>query len=350
MSRDSLESGAWRGARVLITGGLGFIGSTLAIRLVELGADVTLVDAMIPEYGGNPFNIETIKDRVTVNYGDICDRHAMDWLIRDRDYIFHLAGQVSHMKSMTDPLPDIEYNIKGTAILMEAVRRFNPRAKVVFTGTRGEYGMATRLPVDETAPSNPKGIYELSNLTAERIIQVYHDIHGIGAVLLRLTNIYGPRAQMRHSQYGVANWFVRLAIDGQTIKVFGDGSIKRDFLYVDDCVDAILMSARAEQANGEILNVGVDQPVTFLQLAQVLVQIGGTGGWKFAPFTPERKAQEPGDFYSDISKIRRLVGWEPITSLREGLERTVAYYRAYRDHYWTTSPSESAAQVRRWAS
>jgi len=249
--------------------------------------------------------------------------------------------------SLSNPLPDIEFNIKGTAILMEAVRRFNPRAKVVFTGTRGQYGPAARLPVDETAPANPKGIYELSNLTAEKIIQIYHEIHGIDAVLLRLTNIYGPRAQMRHSQYGVVNWFVRLALDDQVIPIFGTGTIQRDFLYVDDCVEAILRAAATPAANGEILNVGVDQPTTFLELARLLVEICGSGSWQFAPFTPERKAQEPGNFYSDITKIRRLVGWEPTTPLAEGLRRTVAYYRAYRDHYWSPAePAETATTNR----
>ncbi len=345
-----LEPGSWQGARVLITGGLGFIGSNLAIRLVELGAEVTIIDAMIPEYGGNLFNVEPVKDRVRIHFGDICDPHAMNWLVRDRDYVFHLAGQVSHVMSLTNPLPDIEFNIKGTAILMEAVRRFHPRAKVIFTGTRGEYGPAARLPVDESAPLNPKGIYELSNLTAEKIVQIYHDIHGIDAVMLRLTNIYGARAQMRHSQYCVVNWFVRLAIDGQTIPIFGTGTFQRDFLYVDDCVEAIVRSAAAEAANGEILNVGVDRPTNFLELAKLILEVCGTGSWQFAPFTPERKAQEPGDFYSDITKIRRLVGWEPATTLAEGIRRTVAYYRAHRDQYWTpqaeTQTPTSAASSR----
>lgn len=343
MNLPATESHNWQGARVLITGGLGFIGSNLAIRLVERGAQVTLVDAMIPEFGGNVFNIAPIKDKVVVNFGDICDRHAMNWLIRGQDYIFHLAGQVSHILSLTDPLPDIEYNIKGTAILMEAVRQFNRRAKVIFTGTRGQYGPTTKLPVNEEAPSNPKGIYELSNLTAERIIQIYHQIHGIDAVLLRLTNIYGPRAQMRHAHYGVANWFVRLAIEGRTIPIFGDGTIKRDFLYVDDCVEAILMAARAPAANGEILNLGIDRPTTFLELAQTLIDVCGSGSWQFAPFTPERKAQEPGDFYSDITKIRRLVGWEPATSLHEGLRQTVEYYRAHHEHYWAVEKPDAGA-------
>jgi UDP-glucose 4-epimerase len=335
------------GARALITGGLGFIGSNLAGRLVELGADVTLVDAMIPEYGGNLFNIAAIRDRVKVNFSDICDRHAMDWLIRDQDYVFHLAGQVSHVMSLTDPYPDIEYNIKGTLVVMEAVRRYSPRARVVFTGTRGQYGAAVRLPVAEDAPTHPKGIYEISNLTAEKIIQVYDDIHGIHSVLLRLTNIYGPRAQMKHPHYGVVNWFVRVALDGGCIKVFGDGQIKRDFLYVDDCVDAILQSAVTDQARGQILNVGIDRPTNFLQLAQTLIRVAGSGRWEFAPFSPERKSQEPGDFYSDIAKITKLVGWRPATSLEEGLRQTVDFYRAHGIQYWTAMPSSAAAVAAR---
>jgi UDP-glucose 4-epimerase len=324
----------WNGVPVLITGGLGFIGSNLAIRLVELGAHVTLVDAMIPEYGGNLFNIDPIKEQVTINFGDICDHHAMDWLVRGQDYVFHLAGQVSHMMSLTNPYPDIEYNIKGTVVVMEALRRFNPEAKVVFTGTRGQYGPSVNLPVSEDAPMNPKGIYEISNLTAEKIIQVYNDIHGNQSVLLRLTNIYGPRAQMKHSHYGVANWFVRLAIDNQTIPVFGQGNILRDFLYVNDCVKAILMAATCDAAFGDVFNVGIDRPISFREFAEMVVRIAGTGRWEFAPFTPERKAQEPGDFYSDISKIRRVVGWEPETDFENGLEQTIAYYRTYKTHYW----------------
>ncbi len=334
------------GARVLITGGLGFIGSNLAIRLMRAGAQVTLVDAMIPEYGGNLFNIEPVRDHVTINFGDICDRHAMDWLVRDQDFVFHLAGQVSHVRSLIDPFPDIEYNIKGTAVVMEAVRRLNPRAKVIFTGTRGQYGPAIHLPVNEEAPTNPKAIYEISNLTAEKIIQVYHHTHSIPAVMLRLTNVYGPRAQMKHSQYGVVNWFVRLGLDGTPIKVFGDGSILRDFLYVDDCVDALLRCAVCEEAVGEIFNVGVDRPTTFLELAQTLATLCEGCSWEFAPFSAERKAQEPGDFYSDITKIRTVVGWEPVTTLATGLQHTLEYYRIHCAQYWD-APARPVAELRK---
>jgi UDP-glucose 4-epimerase len=313
---------------------MGFIGSNLAIRLVEAGAQVTIVDAMIPDYGGNLFNIEPIRDRVKVNYGDICDRLAMDWLVRGQDYIFHLAGQVSHVMSLTDPFPDIEYNIKGTVVVMEALRRLNRGAKVIFTGTRGQYGPATQLPVNEQAPTNPKAIHEISNLTAEKIIQVYHEIHGIPAVMLRLTNVYGPRAQMKHSHYGVVNWFIRLAVEGTPIKVFGDGRIVRDFLYVDDCVDALLRSATSEAAVGEVFNVGVDRPTTFRELAELLARLCLGSTWEFAPFSPERRAQEPGDYFSDISKIRALVGWEPTRSLEDGTRQSLEFYRQNRQHYW----------------
>ncbi|MCU0512811.1 MAG: GDP-mannose 4,6-dehydratase [Anaerolineae bacterium] len=331
-----LNPAAFTGKHALITGGMGFIGSNLALALVELGAHVTILDAMLPGYGGNLFNIAPIRDhaRVTINFADIRDFHALNYLVKGQDYIFHLAGQVDHILSQTDPFPDIDINIKGTAMLMEACKQHNPAAVVIKAGTRGQYGPATRLPVDEEAPTHPRGIYEISLLTAEKLMQVYHSIHGIRSVLLRLTNIYGERAQMQHPRYGVVNWFVRQAIDDGTIQVFGDGQILRDFLYVGDCVEAILLCAATEAAYGEVLNVGIDRPTNFLELTETLIQVAGSGRWAFAPFSPERKAQEPGDFYSDIGKIRRLVGWQPRTGLAAGLRRTVDFYRQHKAHYW----------------
>lgn len=322
------------GKDVLITGGLGFIGSNLAIKIVELGAKVTLLDVMLPDHGANLFNIESIKDKVNINFSDIRDEHATNYLVKDKDYIFHLASQSSHILSLTNPFPDIDINIKGTAVLMEACRKYNPNAKVIYTGTRGQYGSSLKLPANEESPMNPKGIYEISNLTAEKIIGVYYEVHKIKSVLLRLTNIYGPRAQMKHDRYGVLNWFVRLAIDNQAIKVFGDGKILRDFLYVDDCVEAILMSVVCPEAVGEIFNVGIDKGTSFLETVKTVIEVAGSGGWEFAPFSPERAAQEPGNFYSDISKIKRIVGWQPKTSLREGLRMTIEYYKKYKDKYW----------------
>jgi len=330
-----MQTSGFDGAEALITGGLGFIGSTLAIRLVELGARVTIVDAMIPEYGGNLFNIAPIRERVQLNISDVRDRHGMNYLVQGKDYVFHLASQVSHIHSLVvDPFDDIDINIKGTAILLEACKAGNRDAIVVRAGTRGQYGRTSVLPVSEDAPMNPRGIYELSQLSAEKLLEVYSEHFGIRAVNLRLTNVYGPRAQMRHSQFGVANWFVRLALDDETIQIFGDGSIKRDFLYVDDCVDALVESACCPGALGNIFNVGFGTPTTFKEFSERLIRIAGSGRWEFAPFSPERAAQEPGDFYSDISRIAATVGWTPRTSLDEGLRRSVEYYRRWKDHYW----------------
>jgi UDP-glucose 4-epimerase len=325
---------SFSGARVLITGGLGFIGSSLAVPLAEAGAEVTLVDAMIPDYGGNLFNIAPVRDRVKVNFCDVRDPHAMNYLVQGQDFIFHSAAQVCHIKSLSDPFPDIDINIKGTAVLLEACKHHNKTARIAKLGTRGQYGASARLPVAEDDPMNPKGIYEVSLLAAEKIAQIYNDVHGIPTTLFRLTNIYGPRAQMRHSRFGVANWFIRLAIDGETIKVFGDGRLKRDFVYIDDCVAAILAATISPQAAGQVLNVGDDRPSCFRELAETVVRVAGRGAWEFAPFTAERAAQEPGDFYSDISRIRALTGWSPRTTLDDGVRASLEYYQRHRSEYW----------------
>lgn len=325
---------AFAGKRALITGGLGFLGSALAISLVRLGASVMIVDNMLPGHGGNPFNIAPVRDRVHVSYTDIRDPNAMNYVVREQDYIFHLAGQVDHVLSLTDPFPDIDINIRGTATVMEAVRTYNPAARVIYTGTRGEYGETPHLPVPESAPTLPKALQEISNLTAEKIVGMYDSVHHIRATMLRLTNIYGPRGQMQHPRYGVANWFVRLAVEDNTIRVFGDGRIIRDFLYIDDCIDALIQCALTDAAYGEVFNVASGIPLDFRTLAETLIEATGSGRWEFAPFTPERAAQEPGDFYADIGKITRMVGWQPRTTLRDGLVRTAAFYRTYGHHYW----------------
>ncbi|MDD2889021.1 MAG: GDP-mannose 4,6-dehydratase [bacterium] len=324
----------FNGKKVLITGGLGFIGSNLAIKLVGAGAKVTLLDAMIPGHGGNLFNVESIKNDIIVNFSDIRDENSMNYIVREKDYIFHLAGQNDHILSLTNPFPDIDINIKGSAVLLEACAKFNKDTKLIYTGTRGEYGSAVQLPVKEDRPLNPKGIYELSSLTAQKLFKIYNDNHNIKSVSLRLTNVYGERAQMQHSRFGVVNWFIRLAIDNQTIKVFGDGSILRDFLYVHDTVNAILKSAMCDKAYGDVFNVGVDKPTSFLNLVKTIIEVAGSGKWEFAPFTPERAAQEPGDFYSDITKAKNIIGWEPTTELKEGIAMTIDYYRKYKKLYW----------------
>lgn len=325
---------SFAGRKVLITGGLGFIGSNLAIRLVREGAHVAVCDAMIEGYGGNFENVREIRSDVEIHLADVRDEAAMAELVEGRDVVFHLAAQVSHVMSLSNPYPDIDINIKGTAVLLEACRKMNPDALIVRSGTRGQYGPAVRLPVSEEAPSDPRGLYEISQLSAEMICRTYTRIHGIRTVPLRLTNIYGPRAQMKHPHFGVVNWFVRLALEGKPIPIFGTGKILRDFLYVDDCVEALLRAAVVPAAVGEIVNVGNDRASTFLEVAQILRELVTGIAIDFTDFTPERRAQEPGDFVSDITKIRRLLSWEPKVDLREGLSRTVEFYRERRGDYF----------------
>ena len=324
----------FKNRNVLITGGLGFIGSNLGIKLVELGADVTLVDSMLPLYGGNLINIDSIKERVRVNFSDIRDRASMNYLVKGQDYIFHLAGQVSHVDSVIDPFTDVDININGTLSVLEACREFNPEARIIFTGTRGQYGPSVKLPVDERAPTNAKGIYAISNLAAEKIILMYHEVHDLPGICLRITNTYGPRHQMKHNRYGVVNWFIRLALDNQAIPIMGDGHILRDFLYVDDLVDVLVLAASSKEAYGHLFNVGSGTPVDFLTLGETIVRLTGWGHCEFVPFSEERKKLEPGHYYADIRKIKNMLGWEPQISLEEGLRSTIEYYRNFREYYW----------------
>jgi UDP-glucose 4-epimerase len=322
------------GKKVLITGGLGFIGSNLSIRLVNLGADVTLVDNMMPRQGGNLFNVSEIAGRVHINFSDVRNGLSMDYLVKEQDYIFHLAGQVNHVESVRNPIQDLDINCRGTLVLLESCRKFNRGARIIFAGTRGEYGKSVKLPVAEDHPTNPKGIYAVTNLTAEKMVLVYRDIHGIEGTCLRITNTYGQRHQMQHDEFGVVNWFIRKAIDGEMIPVFGDGRIIRDFLHVDDLVRCLLKVASSDMAYGDVFNVGTGIPTSFLDLAKVIVEVAKTGSYAFTEFTQERKEVEPGDYYTDISKIKGMLGWEPQVTLREGLESTIQFYRKYKVHYW----------------
>jgi UDP-glucose 4-epimerase len=325
---------AFREKRVLVTGGLGFIGSNLAARLVGLGARVTIVDNMIPRLGGNLFNVKEIAGGVHINFSDVRDGHSMDYLVKGKEMIFHLAGQVNHVDSIRNPIQDLDINCRGTLVLLESCRKYNREVKLVFAGTRGEYGASVTLPVAENHPTNPKGIYAVTNLTAEKMVLVYDDVHKISGTCLRITNTYGPRHQMAHDEYGVFNWFIRKAIDDEMIPVFGDGRILRDFLYVDDLVNCFLEVATCEPAYGEVFNVGSGIPISFIDLAKKIVEIAGKGKVAFTEFTQERKEVEPGDYYTDISKIKRIVGWKPETTLEEGIRKTVEFYRKYKKEYW----------------
>ena len=324
----------FKGKEVLITGGLGFIGSNLSIELVKRGAHVTIVDNMLPRQGSNLFNIKEIEDQVTVNISDVRNQLSMNHLVKGKDYIFHLAGQVNHVDSMRNPLQDLDINCVGTLVLLEALREHNRTGKVIFAGTRGEYGSSVKLPVDEDHPTNPKGIYAVTNLTAEKMILVYDDIFGIKGACLRITNTYGPRHQMMHDEYGVFNWFIRKAMDDEEIPVFGDGRILRDFLYVEDLVSCMLMTAAAEEAYGKVFNVGTGVAVSFIDLAKKITEIAGKGRVAYTEFTQERREVEPGDYYADVSRIKKVVKWAPKISLHEGIKKTIGFYMNHRKEYW----------------
>ena len=330
----SLDLDGLKGKRVLVTGGLGFIGSNLSARLVGLGARVTIVDHMMTCLGGNLFNVKGIMDQIHINFSDVRDAHSMDYLVKGQEIIFHLAGQVNHVDSIRNPIQDLDINCRGTLVLLESCRKYNREAKIIFAGTRGEYGASVKLPVAEDHPTNPKGIYAVTNLTAEKMVLVYHEVHKISGACLRITNTYGPRHQMAHDEYGVVNWFIRKAIDDEMIPVFGDGRILRDFLFVEDVVECFIQVASRFQAYGEVFNVGTGIPFSFIDLAKKIVGIAGTGKVAFTEFTKERKEVEPGDYYTDIAKIRQIVGWEPKICLDEGIRRTVEFYRKYKKEYW----------------
>lgn len=326
----------YRGRRVLITGGLGFIGSNLAHHLVRLGADVLLVDSLIDDYGGNLFNISGIESHVRVNVADIRQSSTMRYLVRGQDVIFNLAGQVSHIDSMRDPGTDLDINCRSQLTLLEACRANNPGVKVVYASTRQIYGRPERLPVDETHLVRPTDINGINKAAGEQYHLVYNNVFGIRACSLRLTNVYGPRQLIRHNRQGFIGWFVRLALDHQEIQIFGDGSQLRDFVHVDDVADAFLRAGATDTINGEALNVGGDTPVAHKDLVDLLLAASGGGTVRLIPWPEEKKKIDIGSFYSDSSRFRRATGWHPQVPLAEGLAATLAFYRAHRRHYLET--------------
>jgi UDP-glucose 4-epimerase len=329
----------YRRRRVMITGGLGFIGSNLARQLAELGADVLLVDSLIPEYGGNLANIAGIEDRVRVNVADIRQASSMNYLVRDREIIFNLAGQVSHIDSMRDPHTDLDINCRSQLTLLEACRRHNPDVKVVYASTRQIYGKPEFLPVTEQHLVRPTDVNGINKAAGEYYHLVYNNVFGIRATALRLTNVYGPRQLIRHNRQGFIAWFIRLAIEGREIQVFGDGSQIRDFVYVDDAVDAFLRAGASEACNGEAFNVGGDEHIAHRDLVQLLVTLAARGSYRFVDWPAEKKAIDIGSFYADSSRFRQVTGWAPRVPLRDGLARTLAFYDEHLQRYLDPPPS-----------
>lgn len=325
---------AYADKSVLITGGLGFIGSNLAAALAGRCKDLVLVDSLIPGHGGNRFNIAGIEDKVHVNIADVRDENGIQQLVKDRDYIFNLAGQVSHLDSMQDPYTDLEINCRSQLSILEACRKNNPQAKVLFAGTRGQYGKIRSLPVAEDHPTVPTDVNGVNKLAGESYHILYNDVHGIRACSLRLTNTYGPRHQMRSSRQGVLSWFIRLAMDGEEIPLYGGGEQIRDFNYVDDVVRGLLLAMASAKTNGQIYNLGSGTGTSLREAGEIAVEVAGGGSVKQVPFPENHRKIEIGDYVADFSKINRGLGWKPEVPLRDGIERTVEFYRKHRDHYW----------------
>jgi UDP-glucose 4-epimerase len=323
----------YRGRRVMITGGLGFIGSNIAHRLVALGADVLLMDSLIPDSGANFFNIDGIADKVRVNIADVRQESTMNHLVRDREVIFNLAGQVSHIDSMTDPYTDLEINCRSQLSILQACRRFNPRVKVVFAGTRQVYGKPDSLPVSEDHLVRPVDVNGINKAAGENYHLLYNNVFSVRACSLRLTNVYGPRQLIKHNRQGFIGWFIRLALEGGEIQIFGDGSQMRDFVYVDDAADAFLRAGASDACNGQVFNVGGMEPISLKDLASLLVDVAGAGRVRYVPWPAEKKAIDIGSFYADSTRFRDAVGWHPRVPLRSGFDRTLEYYRAHAREY-----------------
>jgi UDP-glucose 4-epimerase len=321
------------GRRVLVTGGLGFIGSNLARELVAIGAHVTIVDALIPDYGGNLFNIDGVAERIRVEVADVRDAAAVAAAVRGQDVIFNLAGQVSHIDSMRDPHTDLEINCRAQLSLLEACRAHNPGVKVVFAGTRQVYGRPSSLPVTEDHLVKPTDVNGINKAAGEYYHLVYNNVFGLRACSLRLTNVFGPRQLLKHNRQGFIGWFIRLAIEDQEIQIYGDGSQVRDFVFVDDAADAFLRAGASDDANGRVFNVGGAEPITHRALVERLIEVSGTGRYRCVEWPPEKRSIDIGSFYADSSLIARTLGWRPEVSLRDGLQRTVAFYRAHFAKY-----------------
>lgn len=325
-------SSEFEGAKVLITGGLGFIGSNLARRLVGLGADLTLIDSLIPEYGGNPFNIEGFRDRVHVNISDVRDTYSLEPLVRGKDYLFNLAGQTSHLDSMVNPVPDLEINCRAQLSILEACRTCNPEIKIVFASTRQIYGRPDSLPVSEAHPLNPVDINGINKMAAEKYHLLYSDVYGIHATALRLTNTIGPRMRIKDARQTFVGLWIRQLLEQKPIEVWG-GKQLRDFTDVEDAVDAFLLVAASPSTKGQVYNLGGSETITLEDLAKRMVEINGGGEYSIREFPADRRAIDIGDYYADFAKIRSQLGWDPKKSLKETIESALNYYREFISHY-----------------
>lgn len=321
-----------QGAKILITGGLGFIGSNLARRLVDLGAQVTVVDSLIPEYGGNLVNIIDIQDKIKVNFSDVRDVHSMRYLVQGQDYLFNLAGQTSHLDSMHDPHTDLDINCRAQLDILETCHKYNKNIRVVFASTRQIYGKPHYLPVDEKHLLQPVDVNGINKMAGEWYHILYHNVYGIRTCALRLTNTYGPRMRIKDARQTFLGVWIRRILEGKPFEVW-DGHQLRDLTYVGDAVHAFLLAATHETANGRIFNLGGDRVISLKDLANLLIQVNGGGEYHVQSFPPNRKQIDIGDYYSDYQLISHALDWCPQVRLEEGLKLTLDYYRNHMEHY-----------------
>jgi UDP-glucose 4-epimerase len=322
----------FEGKKVLVTGGLGFIGSNLATRLVGFGADVLLVDSLIPEYGGHLFNIQQVREKVRVNISDVRDEHSMRYLVQGEDFLFNLAGQTSHLDSMTDPTTDLEINARAQLSILECCRKYNPGLKIVFASTRQIYGKPEYLPVNESHPLHPVDVNGIHKMAGECYHLLYHTVYGIRSCVLRLTNTYGPRMRVKDARQTFLGIWIRQLMENKPFEVW-DGTQLRDFTYVDDAVDALLMASGSDHVGGHVFNLGGDCVISLKDLADLLIEIHGGGEYVLRSFPSNRKQIDIGNYYADFSRIRDALNWRPTISLREGLTRTLAFYREHLSRY-----------------
>lgn len=322
---DSFAS-FYRGSKVLVTGGLGFIGSNLARRLVELGADVSVVDSLLPNTGGNCANLKDLENRLCIQIVDLRNAEKIASLIRGQTVVFNLAGTVSHLDSMTDPLSDMGANVHGQIVLLEACRRHIPEARIVFASTRQIYGRPISCPVDENHPISPVDVNGINKDAAESYHSLYHQVYGMQTVSLRLTNTFGPRMRVKDARQTFLGIWIRRVLEDEVFEVWG-GQQKRDLTYVDDAVDAFLVAAACSGAQGRVFNIGGCPPVTLTTLAESLVTIAGKGRFEIKVFPPERLRIDIGDYFANDQRFREITGWAPKVTLEDGLARTVAYFR-----------------------
>lgn len=331
--REGNKMNELTGSNVLVTGGLGFIGSHLTRKLVGLGAKVTILDNKFSGGGANPYNISDVKDKVNIQIVDVRDAHRLIDFVKDKDFIFHLAAQTSHEESMKFPCVDVEINVLGTLNLLEAYRKLGSDAVLVFTGSRGQFGRIYKTPVREDALKFPIDVNGTSKQAAESLIKVYSNSYGFNSVCLRLTNTYGPGQPMGNPKQGFLPFFVSQALDDGVIKVFGNGSQLRDFNYVSDVVNALVLCAQNKQAFGEIFNLGSGHPVSVLEIAKTIIEIAGKGKLAFVDYPEYWKKIEIGDYVADISKIKQVLRWEPKVPLKEGLRLMINHHKKYRNRY-----------------